>query len=148
MNAIKMGNKVKEFHVSRYSTNVRDDEGHGGENKEAKRKIDLESGGWVKAGLYVEGEGMIFELCTDGHGTVLFNMQVDAPTAVDSILADNHVTLTWRVLSTNQTDPLAPHPQPRPQPHDYWSDEDSWSDEHSKMFFHLLHTEVTRSNRR
>lgn len=140
MNAVKMGNKVKECHMLCYSMNVRDNEGHGGEHTEAERKMELESGGYEKVGVQVEGEGITFELRTNEHGAVLFCMQVDAPTATDSVLADCSVTVKWRLLSTNQTDPLAP--QPQPQPHD------SGSDEHSKMLFHLLHTEVTRSNRR
>ena len=142
MNATKMGIKVKECHVSRCSTNVRDDEGHGGEHREAERKKELESGGWEKAGVKVEGEGITFELCTDGHSTVLFYMQVDAPAAIDSVLADRSITVKWSVLPTNEADPLAPQPQPQPHAHD------SGSNEHSKMFSHLLHTEVKRSNRR
>ena len=142
MNAIKMGNKVKECHVSRYSTDIRHDEGQGGGQREVERKIELESWGWVKAGVGVEGESITFDLCTDRHGTVHFCMQVDVPTTTDSTLADCSVTVKWRVLSTNKTENPAPQPLPEPHVHD------SGGDEHSKMFFQLVHTEVTRSNRR
>jgi hypothetical protein len=133
-NAEQSGSRVEEDHTS--CTTLEDrDERQGGKHRKEEGQIKLQRGGGGQFGMQGEGEGISIEVGNDTKSAVLFYIHLDAPTGLAPALGDPSVTVRWRARSS-QTDPLALM-QYEPE-----------NEEHAKMLYHLLHTEVTRGNRR
>ena len=134
-NAEKTGCRVEEDHTSRTFMGDNDDEGHGAEHGVGEGQMELLTSRGEQGGMQIERESISIEVGNDTQSAVLFYINMDAPSCLAPALSDPSVTLRWRVCSS-QTDPLTLI-QCEPE-----------NVEHAKMFFHLLHTEVTRGNRR
>jgi hypothetical protein len=135
MNAEKTGSRVEEDQTSCTSIEGKDDEGHGVEQGEGEGQIELLRGGGGLVRVQGEGEGISIEVGNDTKSAVLFHIHLSAPTGLAPALGDPSVNVKWRARSS-QTDPLTLK-QCEPE-----------NEEHAKIFYYLLHTEVTRGNRK
>ena len=134
-NAEKTASRVEEDQTSCTSIEGKVDEGHRVEQGAGKGQIEMQRGGGGQVGMQGEGEGISIEVGNVTQSPVLFYIHLNAPTGLAPALSDPSVTVRWRARSS-QTDPLTLM-QCEPE-----------NEEHAKMFYHLLHTEVTRGNRR
>ena len=136
-NAEKTGSRRENDQTSCTSIEGKDDEGHGVEQGGAEGQINMQRGGAGQVGMQVEGEGdgISIEVGNDTKSAVLFYIHLNAPNGLAPALGDPSVTVRWRAR-TSQTDPLTLM-QCEPE-----------NEERAKMFYQLLHTEVTRGNRR